>query len=277
MQKLIFVSILALLAGWSDAAQKGPASSPQELIEAKKCLQPWLDGLDLIIKKLPTDSNLRNIRDFVANGAIAKPIVLKGGRGQQYLSAAPDSTKGWVGILPICSEAELPFVWREHLDNSPFMAMYEGENNTVVLRASFTAPNLLRGLVLIHEMRHMLQGQRPIASEAAPGYLQLREIDAYEYEFGFMDRLNLPGYKQFLDDEVARIKKEYRETGGATANWKDARLEKLFPDLGIQIKPREVAATEMFVRAHFALYDRENTEKVAFQKKMAFMASIGYR
>jgi len=272
---IVFLSLLLFFMGAS--AQTKPSTHDNiELARSQKCLQPWLDGVDFIIRNDPTDSAPSIYREVIANGAFAKPIVAKGDPAYMWLSTAPNPAKPWVGLVPICSEANLPFPWKKSFDKADFLAEYDPGVNAIVLRTSIGSPMVVRGLALLHEMRHVFQTRNPLAKPNPPGYKLFKEVDAYEFEFKILDHLKLPGYNSFLDYEVRRVREAYRRTGHAQPNLTDPRLDKIFPDIGIDPVARRTAASLILFRASFLLYDLDNPQE-ATNLKMSMMASVGYR
>src|SRR6185436_15158674 len=112
MRKFIVGLCLMFLGMSNTVAQRLPES--KSLSDARVCLQPWLDGLDFIVKRYPTNPDLKSYQEILANSALGEPAISNGQRAVRYLSAPPNRQKGWVGVVPICSEIGLPSVWRNH-------------------------------------------------------------------------------------------------------------------------------------------------------------------
>lgn len=278
----IFTLILAF--GVDIAAEQGDAAK-DDAAEARQCLEPWLESIDSIIailKGRPVGKQLENYRRVLANGVLGKPDMAGATRAVRWISDVPDPSRGMrgtIGVVPICSEESTPPAWREYLRRSRFIAIYQfyGDHDGIVLRSTIPMPKIIRGIVLLHEMRHALQARNPIGSNRDPRYRKFREVDAYEFEFSVLDQLDLPEYAPFLHDEVKRIKAAYAADREVAPNLFDSRLERIFPDLGIELRQRETAAQIILVRAHFKMYEEGVSSDDAMEKKMELMPRLGHK
>jgi hypothetical protein len=275
MQKFITICLLFFCSiNLASAQTKQPAN---QISSAGKCLAPWLDGLDQIIARDSIDQDPRAYRSILANGAIGQPVAQGHVLGLKWISGPKDRTKGTVGIVPICSTVGLPAPWIKELQSRQFVASYYPRPfDAVVLRGYLPVPNILRGFILLHEMRHGLQERYATSNPGEPIVL-IKEVDAYDFEFSVLDHSSLPGYQAMLEDEIKRIKVDFARTGSTRPNAADPRLDQIFPGLGKNQVARNIAATEIMIRAVFKLYERENLPETAFRKKLSFMSALGYR
>jgi hypothetical protein len=269
---LRFITACLLLACTANVSAE--KITPSLVEQSRTCLQPWLDGLNLIIKSDPKNQDLKAYREVLSNAAFGESITLQGKSSVRIISRVPNPDKAWLVAVPVCSE-QVPFP--ENLKKEKFLAAYNESTKIIFLNSSFSTPTLLKGVVLIHEMRHVVQHLSPVAPEGTPGLSLFLEVDAYEHEFQLLDRLRLPGYESLIASEVKRVKEDLASKGKAEPNVTDRRLALIFPGLGTDLVSRQLAATEIFLRTLFKLYDIESSEEVALKKKMDTMVSIGYR
>jgi hypothetical protein len=269
----VFVLLIAVLGL---IVVKWPIAPRAELNDARACLRPWLDGLEAINKMDPQSPRTKQYREILDNASFVHPSVRDEEPVFYVISAVPDPSKLSVGVLPICDEANLPDVWKKVLGSVGSLAFHArfGDLELLILRTQIQVPNLIRGLVVSHEMRHVEQSLAIAAGQAVrPDSEHYYELDAYEFEFEVLDRLNLPGYNSFIQDEVRRIRDDVKTMGRAVPNGADPRLAEIFPGLGQSSEERETVAALLLVRAAFKFYEIENDH----EGKMGFMQKLSYR
>ena len=134
----------------------------------------------------------------------------------------------------------------------------------------------MRGLLLVHEMRHWSQAAHSRAPEE-PGSRLRKEADAYHTEFRILDELKLPEYKALLASERIRVRRLLA----------DSKLAPVEPDLNNPLLERtfgrfpnpiakQMAAAEVMVRAAFAEIDTE-PPAIAGQREIEFLHTLGYQ
>mgnify|MGYP000555745668 CR=1 FL=1 len=245
--------------------------------KAQSCLKPWVDAVGYIAQKSPTNKDIQQIQAIISNSMIAEPAVDKKGQlAFRYVYTTVNIEKTVMSLVPICSMENLPPVWKERFAHKNFTAEAIPFQNVLILGNGLKLPILYRGLVFLHEMRHAYQNWNPLPSKDSPDYHLNKELDAYEFEFKIFDELNLPEYNSLINSEITRFKKE-PPGSGLSPNLSDPRVGKIFQSADQNPMIRQVLATEIFIRAIFKLYDTQNPNEVAFQKKIAFLRSIGYK
>lgn len=262
-----FLFLVALGLSIASCAQAAPTPD-YALTEAHRCVKPWLNGLDQIITINPATPDAETFRKILGNSPYVRAVTEDGRQGVQFLSEVKDESTPWVALLPFCTEPT-DSIWKS---NQGFIGQYYGEPNVLVVRNSIEVPNLLRGLILLHEMRHALQKH---AGDASLPALH-REEDAYEYEFSILDSLDLPEYDAFLADEIIRIREEVTRNGAVGPNPTDPRILSIFPGPGMDGLGRDVAASELFIRAMFKFYEQSDPAHSSAQKRH-FLTLIGYK
>jgi hypothetical protein len=195
---------------------------------------------------------------------------------QRVLMPPPDTTHPWIGVLVIEAHQSLPAGrWQQLASATDFAAEYHEDTNTIYLRSDIPQIPVMRGLLLVHEMRHWSQAAHSRTTEE-PGTRLRKEADAYHTEFRILDALMLPGYKDLLRSERARIQH-------LLANPKMAPIE---PELNSPLLERtfgrfpnpmakQMAAAEITVRAAFAEIDTA-PPAIASQRESEFLRTLGY-
>lgn len=264
MKKLFVIGCLAFLSiAGTVQAQALPTSG--EVDAARQCLAPWLLGADDIYRRFP-DTDAKFYREILRNSPIAIPVVVRGQQAARVLTEPVDMRVPYVTVLAVCPGTNAP----EWADTQNLIGIYRGDPyNAIILRSDVAAPQLVRGLILFHEMRHAFQN----ATKDKRARIFL-EKDAYEYEFALLDGINLPGYESFLASEVTRIRAQIAAQKSATAPTNDPRIPAMFGPL--DDTSRRIVETELFLRTLFKVYDLEPTKEQASMHKLQMLASIGY-
>ncbi|MES3005146.1 MAG: hypothetical protein V4690_03500 [Patescibacteria group bacterium] len=250
----------------------------KELAEARKCLQPWLDGVDLISKSKLKDEEVSTYASIISNHIVGKPVMEKGVKNFRHLTSIPVNVgDAWILLVPVCNSESLPTEWKKDMLGVNFLARHYPDVNAILFEPEQNLPRLLRGLVFLHEMRHGTQARFPMNGNNDPNYEFYREVDAYEFEFGILDRLNPTGYRSYLESEVRRVGDDFRKRGVSQPNLNYTLLKQIFPDLIASSKGVGASATVIFIRATFLLYDRSFSPDVAARKKIEMVKGFGSR
>jgi hypothetical protein len=235
----------------------------------RAALQPWLRAIEALLSKT-NDGEVASYVQVLGNSALMVPSS-EGGPGalaQRILAPPPDKTRPWIGVIVIDSHKDLPAGrWEQLASASDFAAEYHDDTNTIYLRSDIPQVRLIRGLLLVHEMRHWWQArQRGAAAES-----RLRkEVDAYETEFRILDALKLPSYEKLLRAERLHIK-----LGPIQPDVSNPLLEQTFGRFPAPMS-KQIAATEIAVRAAFAELDSLPADR-ALQGKIDLLRSLGYQ
>lgn len=170
-----------------------------------ECLTPWYNGFEKITKLLPDDQDVRKYRNMISRAVIGEMLMVNGKLAVSYKARpSPDL----IVIVPICKNPP------KELTEPLTMAAHVRGSNVILLNGTLPAPELLRGLILAHELHHL-------TDRSAAGQLK-REFDAYIQQFRLATRARLSGYESI----VAEI------ASGYSPSIYDERLDMVFPDLG---------------------------------------------
>ncbi len=243
--------------------------SVQSAESVRAALRPWLGAIGMILRHT-NDDDVRSYVQALRNSALMVPSGEGGpaALAQRILAPPPDTTHPWIGVIVIDSHKDLPAGrWQQLASTSDFAAEYHEDTNTIYLRSDIPQVAVIRGLLLVHEMRHWWQARHPGAvSESRLG----KEVDAYETEFRVLDALKLPSYGELLSAERVRIK-----NGPIQPDLNNPLLEHVFGRFPGSVS-RQIAATEMVIRAAFAELDTAPAER-ALQGKIELLRSLGYQ
>ena len=241
-----------------------------KLKEAKACATPWIKGVEKVSQRVPDNTELKTHLKVLRNASYAKLVdVPHAPFAIEHLSEVPEKITSVV-IVAHCSRDAL---WNKTFANRGFVASFHGDSRAVTLDSTVRLPELVQGLVLAHEMRHLLQhfnGQTSSPQNKAVRHLN--ELEAYEFQFLLLDRLHLPGYRDILHQEMERLKSEHSQKQAATMSI-GKHLDKLFPDLGMHLDARKVVGTMLFLRAHFKIYEESDLFS-SRDMKLKFMSMI---
>lgn len=244
----------------------------------RAALQPWLRAVEGLLNKT-RDAEVNSYLLVLRNAALMAPSG-EGGPGalaQRVLAPPPETARAWVGVIVIDSHTDLPAGrWQQLSATTDFAAEYHEDTNTIYLRSDVPQIPILRGLLIVHEMRHWWQRGHPGTTRDPESRLR-KEIDAYQTEFRILDALMLPEYKELLAAERRRI-------GHVLAGLKPLPIQ---PDLTNPLLERtfgsfpnqtakQMAAAEITVRAAFAELDVLPVA-LALRQKIDLLRDLGYQ
>jgi hypothetical protein len=191
---------------------------------------------------------------------------------------APANIAGpWIGVIVIEANENLPAGRWQHLASaSDFAAEYHQDTNTIYLRSDIPQIPIIRGLLVVHEMRHWMQAQHPGSMEDSESRL-LKECDAYETEFRILDALMLPGYRELLASERLRIRRLLADPRRPSIQPESnsSLLERTFGRFESPIA-KQMAAAEIAVRAAFGELSILPPTSAA-RGKLDLLRSLGYQ
>lgn len=179
----------------------------------------------------------------------------------------------WVDFI-LVEDVNVSPVWKRAITSKDFLASYDFEQNTVIIHDFRIKgiPKIMKGLVMLHEMRHWKQANFDFRPD--PRFeKQMQEIDAYEYEFSLLDRLNLPGYSELVAHEKNRLRSDYFSGKPVNPVCPVALLKKVFPDLGNETDTVKAAQSEVFLLSLFKIID-EGPEREREARKIKLMSQI---
>ena len=245
---------------------------------ARAALDPWLRAVEGVLSKTKdaeVDFYLRVLRNpaLMVPAGEAGPNVL----AQRVLVPPPNTARPWIGVIVIESHENLPAGrWQQLASASDFAAEYHEDTNTIYLRSDIPQVPLIRGLLLIHEMRHWWQAGHPETTEGPDSRLR-READAYETEFRILDALMLPRYQELLASERLRVRRLLADPRQPPIQPESNSplLEQTFGRFESPIA-KQMAAAEITVRAAFAEVNTLPATS-AVRGKIDLLHSLGYQ
>ena len=110
----------------------------------------------------------------------------------------------------------------------------------------------MRGLLVVHEMRHWWQARHP-GTAKDPESRPRREVDAYQTEFRILDALMLPRYQELVASERVRFRRLLADPKQPPIQpeLNYPLLEQTFGRFANQVA-KQMTATEITLRAAFA-------------------------
>jgi hypothetical protein len=243
----------------------------------RAALQPWLRAVEGLLSKTK-DAELGLYLRVLRNAALmapageARPDVL----AQRVLTPPPNPARPWIGVIVIDSNDDLPpGRWQQLASTADFAAEYHEDTNTIYLRSDIPQVPLMRGLLVVHEMRHWWQAGHPETTKDLNSR-PAKEVDAYQTEFRILDALMLPRYQELLASERARIRRLFADPNQPPIQPESSNplLEKTFGTFANPIA-KQMAAAEIAVRAAFAEIDTLPAA-IAVRRKIDLLRSLGY-
>ena len=263
--------LIIFLFAISNTAYAQPRS---ELAAVQSCVRPWLAGVDTVIAATashPRNRELQTYRRILANSSYAEPYFDPQGRpGLRFLSEVPNEREPWVVIMPFCRQDRL----RADYAETGFIASYSDTYKTLMIDTVTELPPVIRGLYLIHEMRHFAQSQsEPLRDDNPQTHLR-HEVDAFEVEFSVLDALRLPGYDRWLRTEVARMRDDINNARSTTLLATDSQFDIMLPELSQDKRARDLVASLFFIRALFKSYDEQFSPQESLSHKLGLMNQL---
>jgi hypothetical protein len=256
-------------------ATTGRAGQSPEAMHA--ALQPWLRAVETLLTKTK-DPELEVYARVLRNAALMVPSTEVGpyALAQSVLMPPPDTTRPWIGVLVIEAHQSLPAGrWQQLASTKDFAAEYHEDTNTIYLRSDILQIPLMRGLLVVHEMRHWWQARHPGSAKDLDSRAG-KEADAYHTEFRILDELMLPGYRELLASERSRVRRLLADPKQPPIQpaLNNPLLEQTFGKFTDPIA-KQMAAAEIMVRAAFAEIDTA-PPAIARQRETEFLRTLGY-
>ena len=255
--------------------KKAPPVQSAEAV--RTALQPWLQAVEGLSSKTK-DAELVLYLQVLRNAALMAPTGEGGSNAlaQRVLSPPPDTTRPWVGVIVIQSHKDLPAGrWQQLASASDFPAEYHDDTNTIYLRSDTPQIPLMRGLLVVHEMRHWWQARHRKTAKDQESRPR-KEADAYKTEFRILDALTLPRYQELLASERVRIRPLLADPNQLPIepDLNNPLLEQTF---GKFVNPiaKQMAAAEIAVRAAFAEFDTLPAA-TGLRRKTDLLRKLGY-
>ena len=280
-----YLAAILLLATWGEMtaqvrSEHPPLNveQPQSAEDVHASLRPWIDSLELLLRKT-NDAEVRSDLEVLRNAALLVPSSEGGpmALAERVVAPPPDPARPWIGVIVINSDRSLPSGrWRELASTTDFAAEYFGDTNTICLRSDISQIPLIRGLLVVHEMRHWFQVKH-FGADNDRGIRIRRELDAYQTEFRVLDALNLPKYRQLMMRERLRSRKllANHELDQIQPDVNNPLLEQTFGHFPTAIA-KQMAAAEIALRAAFSELDALPAT-VAEHRKERLLQSLGYQ
>lgn len=266
--------MLFMIASAVSALLQSPADAPRlswsanlTQQDAIACGAESLAGADRVLM-LSHNDDARKYRIILSNSALAKPVEVAGGApGVQFFQGPADSTKPFVVLVPICKPLGNRF-WDDTHNHS---AEYNSRFNALVVRPE--GPQLYKGLVLFHEMRHAYQ-THALEFRSAGGLA--READAFTFEFSILDSMHLPGYDDLMQSEVERVRSVVGQGKPLSGNLDNPLLARVFGSDQLTPAARGALAGEVLIRTLFFFCEKAKGGTEVNTCKQNALKSIGY-
>lgn len=248
----------------------------EEVVRAS--LKPWIGSLELLLKNT-NDAEVRSDLQVLRNAALLVPSSEGGpmALAERVVVPPPDPTRPWIGVIVINSGLNLPSGrWQELASTTDFAAEYFGDTNTICLRSDISQIPVIRGLLVVHEMRHWFQVKH-FGTENDRNIRIRRELDAYAAEFRILDALDLPKYRQLIMSERLRMRKilANHQLDQIQPDVNNPLLEQTFGRFPSAIA-KQMAAAEIALHAAFSELDALPAG-VAEHRKERLLQSLGYQ
>lgn len=259
----------------SQTASSARVQSPEVV---RKTFEPWLQAVGALVSRTK-DAEVDFYLQVLRNAALMIPAAEGGPNvlAQRVLAPPPLSARPWIGVIVIESNENLPAGrWQQLASATDFAAEYHEDTNTIYLRSDIPQIPIIRGLLVVHEMRHWWQAAHSRSTEDPDSRLR-KEADAYETEFRILDALLLPRYHELLGSERLRIRRLLTDPKQPPLqpDWNSPLLEQAFGRIESPIAKQLVAA-EIAVRAAMAELDTMPSGS-ALRRKLDLLRSLGYQ
>lgn len=276
---LVFIwAISALSSAAQPLLRARNSPSVQSAETARAALDPWLRAVEGVLNKTK-DPEVEFYLRVLRNPALMLPTGEAGPNvlAQRVLVPPPNTAGPWIGVIIIEANENLPAGrWQQLASASDFAAEYHEDTNTIYLRSDIPQIPIMRGLLLVHEMRHWRQAGHSGSMED-PDIRLRREADAYEAEFRVLDALMLPRYQELLASERLRIRHLLADPRHPPIQPESNSplLEQTFGRFESPIA-KQMAAAEIAVRAAFAEVNTLPATSAA-RGKIDLLRSLGYQ
>jgi hypothetical protein len=219
--------------------------APKPEFDSKACLAPWIAGVEDLAKK--TGEPLVGMYLDVLRWS---PVVhtVRGTNLELSVKIRPEEMpagdRPYVFLQALCGGEEERVFVEDDAPSSP--ATYYVEHNLMQVRSLVPADPTVRSLVLLHQM---LFANISYSKPELP--LAERLMTAYEFEFHLLDKLNPPGYRAFMEDEVERKRQAVLAGEYYEVNLEHPAIERIFPGTRGSTLSRHHAATLLWLRVEF--------------------------
>lgn len=133
------------------------------------------------------------------------------------LESAKKDTRVILGIVPLIEgDQNVSKSWAEaYYANTASAFFGAGSFPLIVLGSQIKLPELLKGLISLHEGHHALADAAEVFDDIDDPYLQraLIELTAYEMETRLLAKFLGAEYEKLLAEEMRRVEKSYKEDG----------------------------------------------------------------
>ncbi|MDQ3018619.1 MAG: hypothetical protein M3Q64_01975 [bacterium] len=227
---------------------------------SRPIVNKWITSA-FLVANITNDSQAMQAITIMRNKCYGLPVAIEGKRGTHDITAPENpNAPGICYTVVTRTDKLLMMPWAGEY-NFQIAASYADSRISLDAELDALMSNLyLRGLILHHEMHHWKQD----VVEKRLGKISrfMVEVEAYEYQFTLLDRLKLPGYDKFIQEELA---KPYLPPNKPYLN---ERIAQMFGGFTSQVE-LEVAGYLMYRRVMFKKYDQDSS--TALSKKEVFM------
>ena len=281
LRLLAFICAISTLQATAQPLLRARTTNPPALQSpeaVRTALEPWLQDLGGLLSKTK-DAEIDTYLRVLHNAALMTPSGEGGPNvlAQRVLAPPPATSRPWIGVIVIEPHENLPAGrWQQLASVTDFAAEYHEDTNTIYLRSDIPQTPIIRGLLVLHEMRHWRQAGHSGSIDDHDIRLR-KEADAYETEFRILDALMLPRYQELLASERLRIRHLLADPRQPPIQPESNSplLEQTFGRFESPIA-KQMAAAEITVRAAFAEVNTLPATS-AVRGKIDLLRSLGYQ
>lgn len=226
-------------------------------------VQEWVTAAKYVASK-SRNEDAQAFTEVLSNNCYARPLMYEGKLASQVVTEPHNKNKAGVCFTLVTDDDLNSMPGLMSGKGVQFAASYGMNGIALNGTSQFRGKNmLLKGLILQHEMAHWAQVN--IAGASLVGNAEM-EVEAYDFEFGLMDSLGLPNYREFLEREVSR-----KDLVPNNPYLNDSRINDIFGPTGSETE-RKMLATILWNRVLFKSYELSNHNVHA--KKLAFISDV---
>ena len=267
LRSFLFVLTLTAFNAWAQQPDV-----PERIAEAKRCIQPWLEGVREVVQR-SQHKQAREYELMIKDGLYAEPYAKNSKQIAINLLLPGKQTQAdmqKLRLVPLCQNSNI----RKMLKEKNSAAMFDIQLGALLLESDSTSPKIVLGLIILHELRHWWQFQAGKIPATNKRDFLMSEVDAYEFEFQVLDSLKLPGYTDVLAAEFRRLR---TPNAGISMSPTNPGLDRMFPGLGMHLAPRKRVALIISLRALFKTFDQDFRGQEVLQQKMNLLETLGYK
>jgi hypothetical protein len=276
----LFAALYALLVSLTLAAPVDQSST--ERIKAK---QEWLSAAQKIFDETG-DEEAKVVLSHVLRNMVATAP-----RGQKQVVFLEKSIADapWTGFLPLLkSDVQKPYV--KEFARGQFFAMYQPDNNLIIVREYSLCSKTWKGLMLLHEGYHSGDYHFQPYDWKDPQTFSDREREVHNFQNRLVSKLGGVPYQRLLEKEIIRIREwqKARQIGGMALNPSgNTKIQvptraEYHTELDRILSPalssleKDARETSFWLHAIFTMYDQDRGIGLAAENGKTVFLMTGY-